>query len=167
MNIFDKEDGTISPIVESKDRFETFVILIDSVHKCISKIKQELSSCTSVKSVHTLWLYELYKHDGGLTASELAEKSNIDRSLVSREIRELTHEGYINIEPCAGKRGYNSRITLSDKGIEIARKIADTAYEIQNVVSDGIDYDTLSLFYSTLEKLCINLEDYNNRENAE
>ena len=115
--------------------------------------------------MHTLWLYELYKHNEGLTSSELAEKSNIDRSLVSREIRELTREGYINIEPCAGKRGYNSRITLSGKGVEIAKKIADAAYEIQSVVSDGIDYDTLSLFYSTLEKLCCNLEEYNGREN--
>lgn len=165
-NKTDKEDKKISPLIEKKDRFETFVILIDSVHKCISKIKQELSTWASVKSVHTLWLYELYKHKGGLTSSELAEKSNIDRSLVSREIRELARGGYIVIEPCEGKRGYNSRITLSETGTQVAKKIADTALEIQQAVGEGIDYNTLALFYETLERLCKNLESYNSRENV-
>lgn len=114
--------------------------------------------------MHTLWLYELYKHEGGLTPSELAEKSNIDRSLVSREIRELARDGYIISQSCGSKRGYNSRITLSEKGLEIAKKIAETALEIQNVVSDGIDRETLSLFYNTLDRLCENLEKYNNGE---
>ena len=52
-----KEDGKISPLIKKDDRFESFVILIDSVHKCISKIKHELSALPAVKSVHTLWLY--------------------------------------------------------------------------------------------------------------
>ena len=102
----------------------------------------------------------------GLTASELAEKSNIDRSLVSREISELERGGYIITSPCEGKRGYNSRIALTEKGRQLAKKIADTALEIQQAVSEDIDYDTLSLFYETLERLCQNLEGYNKRENA-
>lgn len=131
------------------------------MHKCISKIKAELGDLPSVKSVHTLWLYELLKHRKGLTPSELAEKSNIDRSLVSREIRALAKGGYINTEPCEGKRGYNSRITLSEKGEAAAEKIAKTALEIQNQVSNDIDIESLSVFYDTLERLCDNLEKYN------
>ena len=152
-----KEDKTITPILEKPDRFETFVILIDSVHKCISKIKQEISPAPSIKSVHTLWLYELLKYDGGLTSSELAEKSNIDRSLVSREIRALVRGGYIENTPVAEKRGYNSRITLTEKGKKIAEKIAEEALEIQNQVSADIDIDSLFAFYATLEKLSQNL----------
>lgn len=156
-----KEDGKISPLINKDDRFESFVILIDSVHKCISKIKHELSTMTSVKSVHTLWLYELLKHKEGLTPTALADKSNIDRSLVSREIRELVKGGYIVTEPCEGKRGYNSRITLTERGEEAAKKIAESALEIQNSVSREIDVDSLSVFYETLESLCVNLEKYN------
>lgn len=136
------------------------------MHKCISKIKHELSALPSVKSVHTLWLYELFKHKGGLTPSELAEKSNIDRSLVSREIRALEKGGYIITEPCEGKRGYNSRITLSALGEEAARKIAATAREIQNEVSYDIDVESLGVFYETLERLCNNLEKYNKSKEA-
>ena len=116
---------------------------------------------TSVKSVHTLWLYELLKHKEGLTPTALAEKSNIDRSLVSREIRALVKGGYIVTEPCEGKRGYNSRITLSERGEEAAKKIAEAALEIQNAVSSEIDVDSLAVFYETLERLCVNLEKYN------
>lgn len=148
-------------MIKKDDRFESFVILIDSVHKCISKIKHELGALPSIKSVHTLWLYELLKHSEGLTPSELAEKSNIDRSLVSREIRALHKGGYIVTEPCEGKRGYNSRIMLSERGEAAARKIAETALEIQNEVSYDIDVEALSVFYETLERLCNNLEKYN------
>ena len=161
-----KEDGKISPLIKKDDRFESFVILIDSVHKCISKIKHELSALPSVKSVHTLWLYELLKHKDGLTPTELAEKSNIDRSLVSREIRALQKGGYIITKPVEGKRGYNSRITLSEKGEEAAKKIAETALEIQNEVSYDIDVESLAVFYETLERLCSNLENYNKTKEA-
>ena len=161
-----KEDGKISPLISKDDRFESFVILIDSVHKCISKIKHELSAMTSVKSVHTLWLYELLKHKEGLTPTALAEKSNIDRSLVSREIRALVKGGYIVTEPCEGKRGYNSRITLSERGEAAAKKIAEAALEIQNAVSGEIDVDSLAVFYETLERLCVNLEKYNESKEA-
>ena len=161
-----KEDGKISQLINKNDRFESFVILIDSVHKCITKIKQELSGLSSVKGVHTLWLYELLKHREGLTPSELAEKSNIDRSLVSREIRVLAKGGYIVTEPCEGKRGYNSRITLSERGEAAAKRIAETALEIQNEISYDIDVESLGVFYETLERLCNNLEKYNEKKEA-
>ena len=156
-----KEDGTISPLIKKQDRFESFVILIDSVHKCISKVKHEMSGLSSIKSVHTLWLYELLKHKEGLTSTELAEKSNIDRSLVSREIRTLVKGGYIVTEPCEGKRGYNARITLTEKGESAACEIADMALRIQKEVSDDIDVEALTVFYETLERISCNLERYN------
>lgn len=152
-----KEDRTITPITEKPDRFETFIILIDSAHKCISKIKQDLCVDPSIKSVHTLWLYELLKYQGGLTSSELAEKSNIDRSLVSREIRALARGGYITIEPAEGKRGYNTRIRLTEKGLETAEKIAAAALEVQRTVGEEFKQDEIFSFYATLEKLCKNL----------
>ena len=95
------------------DRFESFVLLIDAIHKCINKVKQEIILDSSVKSVHTLWLYKLLQSPKGLTATELAAKSGIDRSLVSREIRQLIKSGYIDTENSEGKRGYNSVINLT------------------------------------------------------
>lgn len=159
-----KEDGKIATIFERPDRFEAFAILIDTAHKCISKIKQELcDGDATMKSVHTLWLYELYKHKGGLTASELAEKSNIDRSLISREIRALVRSGYVTAEPAVGKRSYNSLITLTEKGTATAVRIAAAAHEFQLAGGKGIDDAALASFYDTLNKICDNLNNIADR----
>ena len=114
--------------------------------------------------MHTLWLYELLKHKDGLTPTEIAEKSNIDRSLVSRELSALTRGGYITTEPQAGKRGYNARIKLTEKGLTTAEKIAEAALEIQMSVSDGIEPSELISFYGTLEKLSYNLSCITDKE---
>ncbi len=143
---------------ETPDRFETFVLLIDSVHKAISKIKQKICVDSKIKSVHTLWLYVLHKHKDGLTATELADKTNIDRSLVSREIRELYEGGYVHLEFPKGKRVYNARITLTERGTQVADSISETALEIQRTVSHNIQKDELETFYNTLYKIADALE---------
>lgn len=129
------------------------MLLIDSVHKSISKIKQRICVDSKIKSVHTLWLYVLRKHEGGLTSTELADKTNIDRSLVSREIRELCEGGYVNLEFPKGKRVYNARITLTELGREVADSIAAAALEFQSVVSYNISKNDLETFYNTLYKI--------------
>ena len=142
---------------EKTDRFETFVLLIDAIHKSISKVKQDIIAGTPIKSVHTMWIYELMKHPDGLTAAELAAKSRIDRSLVSREICELSHHGYVTIESTGKRRVYNSRITLTAEGEAIAQRIASAAFDVQTAVGRDISKDELMLFYSTLEKIFNNL----------
>ncbi len=92
-----------------------------------------------------------------MTASELAAKSMIDRSLISREIEALKSNGYVTAKEIAGKRNYNSKITLTEKGKEVAKRIGDIAIEIQKLADKGIDEEELVRFYSTLEKISGNL----------
>jgi DNA-binding MarR family transcriptional regulator len=105
-----------------------------------------------------MWLYKLLKHKNGLTASELAAESMIDRSLISRELAGLAEDGYITIDSQGKKRGYNSRIKLTEKGRQIADVIAKTAYEAQCAIGEGVSDEDLVVFYRTLEKLCSNFE---------
>lgn len=109
-----------------------------------------------------MWLYKLLKHKDGMTASELAQESMIDRSLISRELTGLASDGYITIESQGKKRSYNSRIRLTDKGREIAVRIANIAYEAQRAIGAGIPEGDLVVFYNTLEKLCANFEKLEN-----
>ena len=71
------------------ERFEKFILLIDQIHKDINRIKSFIVSDPELKGVHSMWLYELLRSPNGLTATEIAAKTKIDRSLVSREIRIL------------------------------------------------------------------------------
>ena len=137
-------------------RFEKFTLLIDGIHKSINKIKFDTAPYLGVKSVHVFWVYELSLHPEGLTAAEIAAVSMVDRSLVSREIAALKKDGYVQSEDTGKKRSYNARITLTDKGRELAERITKEAIEVQSMVGTGIDDRELEDFYSTLEKLYAN-----------
>ena len=89
------------------ERFRRFVLLVDGAHKAVQKIKYNKACDFGVKGVHMLWVYELLCTPEGMTASELAAKSLIDRSLISREIEVLREKGYITSEEPKGKRNYN------------------------------------------------------------
>lgn len=154
----------IKDILESGNRFEKFVMLIDAAHKGIGRVKQRIVADTSVKSVHTMWLYKLLNHPDGLTASELAAENNIDRSLISRELTTLAADGYITIGSQGKKRGYNSRIRLTEKGRDVAEKIARIAFEAQQAIGEGVDERCLVVFYNALEKICLNFEKLENSE---
>lgn len=141
-------------------RFEKFALLIDGVQKCIQKFKTTIAPALGVKSVHVLWIYELYIHPKGLTSAELAVRSNIDPSLISRELANLKKKGYITKDTTPGKRTYNARITLTDEGKVLAKSIYAKALEVQSTVDEGVSKEELSVFYSVLERLHANLERY-------
>ncbi|MBQ8174342.1 MAG: winged helix-turn-helix transcriptional regulator [Clostridia bacterium] len=141
------------------ERFDRFILLVDGAQKCINKIKGTIASAPEVKGVHVFWLYKLLVHPEGLTATELAAESMIDRSLVSREINELCRGGYITVgEGSGGKRkNYNARIRLTDKGKALASRIREGAIALQERVDTGISEEELAVFYRVFEALCANL----------
>ena len=141
------------------DRFYKFCLMIDGIHKNINRLKVDLAPDLGVKSVHIFWVYELLLHSEGLTATELASKTMISRSLISREIEDLHQEGYIEMSKTAhGKRkNYNSRIFLTEKGKNLARNISVYGNKIQTIADENITQEELASFYVTLEKLSGNL----------
>ena len=137
-------------------RFEKFTLLIDGIHKSINRIKIDTAPYLGVKSVHVFWIYQLSLHPEGLTAAEIAAVSMVDRSLVSREIAALEKGGYVAREETGKKRGYNARITLTERGKELAARITEEAMGVQSKVDEGISEEELASFYQTLEKLYAN-----------
>lgn len=136
------------------ERFGKFTLLIDGIYKNIHKIKLNTAPYLGIKSVHVFWIYLLRKHPDGLTATELAALSEIDRSLVSREVAKLCADGYImNVGGTGKRKNYNSRLVLTEKGHELAEYIRREAMEVQKRADDGISEEELLLFYTVLEKL--------------
>lgn len=150
--------------INQVDRFETFILLIDAIHKSINRLKTDIAPQSPIKSVHTMWLYELLRNPAGLTSTEIASKTMIDRSLVSREINALIREGLVKSDSKDRKRSYNSIITLTDKGRELAEHIVTAALKIQNAVSHNVDKDELSVFYSVLERIYNNIDELSNKK---
>ena len=141
-----------------KIRFEKFTLLIDGIHKSIHTMKLDAAPYMGVKGVHVFWIYEISKHERGLTSAELAAVSRIDRSLVSREIAALMKGGYISSLGRDGAKRYNERFVLTERGRELAEWIKERVLGVQNVVSAGIEEEELTVFYSVLERLSSNFE---------
>ena len=139
------------------ERFGKFTLLIDGIYKSIHKIKLDTAPYLGIKSVHVFWVYSLRKHPEGLTSTELAALSEIDRSLVSREVAKLCADGYITYVGGSDKRrNYNSHLVLTEKGLELAEYIRKEALKIQNQADEGISAEELAVFYSVMEKLNAN-----------
>lgn len=146
-------------------RFEKFTLLIDGIHKSIHNLKITIAPHLGVKGVHVLWVWELLKNPDGLTAAELAMRSMVNRSLVSREIEALREGGYVVLSLDGGNK-YNGKLRLTEKGRELAESIGGEVVRIQNAVDEGISKEELDAFYKTLEKLNSNFKKYN-AENKE
>ena len=142
---------------KTKLRFEKFTLLIDGIHKNINRIKVDTAPTFGVKGVHVLWVYELLMNPQGLTATELAARSMVNRSLVSREIEELKRGGYIASTNESSTR-YNEKFSLTESGRSLADKICKEILFVQDSVNTGISEEELASFYSTLQKLNTNFE---------
>lgn len=136
-----------------KDRFIRFALLIGGVNKQLQRIKIDNAAEIGIKGVHAFWLYELYTHPEGMTASELASRAMIDRSLISREIDLLKRNEIVAVKSEAGKRSYNAKLYLTDRGKLLAQRIGDLALRYQREIDRDIGEEELQAFYSTLEKL--------------
>ena len=140
-------------------RYEKFTRAIDGIHKAINKIKLAEAPRLGVKGVHVFWIYKLLDYPEGLTAAEIASVIMIDKSLVSREIATLKRDGYIESRGGEGKkRDYNARLVLTEKGIEVGKRIADKIDKVLEQISDGLTEEERVAFYRSLNIISESLD---------
>lgn len=138
------------------ERFEQFNSLISGIYRDIQKLKAKWTEPLGMKSVHIFWVYLLKNHPDGLTATELSQYSQSNRSLVSREIQELIDLGYVCTQQGSTQRRYGQKLRLTDSGEEAANRISEATLEIQNQVNAGISEEDLVILYRTLGTLMKN-----------
>ena len=132
-------------------RFFHFTQMVDVTQKCIKRIEASFAPRFGVKSVHIFWLHVLRQNPQGLTATELAHRRMVDRSLISREMDDLKRAGLVQTNQ-EGK-SYNAVLTLTEKGQQIAEQIGEAALAIQHETSNDISEEEIVHFYTTFEKI--------------
>ena len=132
-----------------EERFEVFFQNISGLYRAVQRLRAQFAQMSGVSSVHLFWLYLLREYPEGLAASRLAELSNIDRSLVSRQLKPLLARGLVQ----TGKRRYGWKIRLTQEGIALAEEIAAQALAIQNHAGRGVSAEELAVFYRVLGAL--------------
>ena len=142
-----------------KERFKIFTVLVSKINRMIKKIKAEEMAEFELKSPHVSCLYYIYNMRS-LTAKQLCDICEEDKAAVSRSIEYLEEKGYLECKSITAKR-YKSPLTLTSKGMEIGKLVADKIDSMLEVASDGIKesdriimYRCLMLISDNLQKIC-------------
>lgn len=139
-----------------KERFETFTILINRISRNIRKIKNQEMAEYNLRSAHISCLYYLYSAKE-MTATELCERCEEDKATISRAIDYLETNGYITCDSKSAKR-YKSPLTLTEKGIEVAKKIAGKIEAVLKEISIGLTEEERVAFYRSLTVISDSLD---------
>ena len=149
-----------------QERFETFTVLINRIGRNIRKIKTQEMAAYNLRSVHVSCLYYLYTNKGA-TATELCERCEEDKAMISRALNYLETNGYIACEAANVKR-YKSPLFLTQKGQEVGQRIADKIERVLDTISVGLTEHERKEFYRCLSVVSENLEAVSkNRSNEE
>ena len=140
-------------------RFRDFTLLLLSAERSINKIKNAGMKEYGLKGTQVNCLFYLYRSENGLTAKDISAICREDKSSVSRILKELEKNGLIYCQQDLSKKKYNSVISLTTKGKELAEVIASKIKEIIKHAENLISEKEIDLFYQTFFKICENLKE--------
>ncbi len=140
-----------------EERYHLFTTLIARCARAVKRIKSNEMSGINLKSFYVSCLYYLYVNGKPMTAKELCEACDEDKAYVSRSIDALEKDGYVTCESKTVKR-YNSPISLTEKGVLVAREVAELVYNNVEKASVGLSEENRKIFYASLSLIAGNLE---------
>ncbi len=131
-----------------EQRFETFTVLINRISRNIRKIKNQEMSAYQLRSAHISCLYYLYS-SASLTATDLCERCEEDKATISRSLEYLESNGYLTCASQSTKR-YKSPLVLTEKGMEVGKKIADKVNLVLDEISTALSEEERIALYRSL-----------------
>lgn len=99
----------------------------------------------------------------GITATDLCEYCEEDKATVSRSLDYLEKEGYLICEAKSAKR-YKSPLKLTDKGVEVAKKITDKIEYFLEQISVELTEEERVQFYRSLSLISNSLNNIANHK---
>ena len=139
-----------------QERFETFTVLINRISRNIRKIKNQEMAEYNLRSAHVSCIYYLYSSNGA-TATDLSERCEEDKATISRALDYLESNGFLICEAKTAKR-YKSRLTLTEKGNEVGKKIYEKINRVLDEISASVSEDERMAFYRSLSIISDNLD---------
>lgn len=141
------------------ERYMLFTKCIEESYKLVQKIKADHMMKFGLRGTDTTLIFVLGLHKDGLTATELAAKCNVDKSVISRSIGSLCEAGAVSyLED--GKKNYRSRLVLSPKGEELFESMTVIAEEAAEAATADLSPKEMQRFYQILFTINYNLSEY-------
>ena len=143
-------------------RYETFTILMTRILRMIKHLKTEEMAAYNLKGIHVTCLHYLYRFSP-LTAAELCERCDEDKSAVSRALNYLEENGFLFCEP-GSSRKYKSTIILTDQGMAAGKLISEKINTLVEEASHDLPEEDRTVLYRALQTISDNLENISRRE---
>lgn len=145
-----------------EEAFRNFATLITGIYRNIRRIKSEAMAEFNLKSHHVSSIYYLYRAKT-MTAAELSEVSGEDKANISRIITYLEKHGYLTRDTANQKR-YKVALSLTVKGREVGKRMADKLDSILREVNRGLSEEAQKELFrclSLIEKNLAEISDAN------
>lgn len=141
-------------------RFEQFSVIISGIYRYMQKLEREEMVKRGYKGAFAGYLATLKRFDKGLTCTELCEICDKDKAAVSRIIAEMEDKGLVE-KNGTGKGSYRAKVTITEKGKDIADFVSERAHlavsrvsgELMNDEERAALYQTLDSIYKNLQKV--------------
>ncbi len=141
----------------AQSRFELFSTSIARIWKSFQKLKTEAMTPFGLRSSHVMCIFFLQQAEGGLTASEISELSELDKGAVSRAVSQLEKLGYVQYPKPEEKRRYRAKIVLSEEGYIISEKMNLIIADSVEKAGRGMSAQELETFEKSLAVIATNL----------
>lgn len=138
-------------------RFETFVLSVNRIYRCIQKIKNKEMTEFDLKGTNAMCIITLMKSNEGFTSAELSNICMEDKAAVSRAVSYLEERGLVSFEDCGKKRRYRSKVRLTDDGKRVGEQMLKVIEKIMNEVGEGLNDEERKIFYKGLSVISENL----------
>ena len=135
------------------DRFERFSAIIAEISYNLHKIAAQEMEKYGLKGPYAIYVLTLYRYEKGLTAAQLCELSNRDKSDVSRAVTEMVKKGLLERDAGA----YRSRLRLTELGRVSAKELRSLVDKAVSVIDRDVSADEREGMYSALGKISSNL----------
>lgn len=139
------------------NRFEAFTKSITQLYKQLQRIKTQEMIEFDLKGIHVMILFELHRHEDGLTITELADACEEDKAAISRNVANLVERGFVET---VGDKKYRAPIVLTGDGKKVAERIDEMVIKAVIAVDSGLTEKKQKEFYEALETISTNLGNY-------
>jgi len=132
------------------DRYQQFSYIVSVINRQIQKIERDEMEKYGYKGAFAQYLMAMRCNPAGVTSAQLSDMCDRDKAAVSRVITEMIEKGLV-VRRSANETFYRAKLTLTQKGAEIADYIARQGAAAVAAVNNELTKEELKAFYSNLD----------------
>lgn len=140
------------------ERFERFSLAIFEIARCWHKLAAEELAPYGLKGAHAIYLTTMYRCRDGVTAPQLCELCDRDKSDVSRAVAMLQEKGFVTKEG-SSQSLYRGLLKLTGRGRDAAEQVGRRASLAVELAGKDLNEEERICFYRALESITSHLRE--------